>query len=56
MVWRVRQNLDAFVYQRMRGFLRRRHQVQTRANRRYPRRYVFEELGVVSLDVLGGSV
>ena len=55
-VWRGRQNLDEFVYQRMRGFLRRRHQVQTRATRRYPRRYVFEELGVVSLNALGGSV
>jgi RNA-directed DNA polymerase len=55
-VQRVRQNLDAFVYQRMRGFLRRRHQVQTRANRRYPRRYVFTELGVVSLEALGRTV
>jgi RNA-directed DNA polymerase len=55
-VGRVRQNLDEFVYQRMRGFLRRRHQVRSRATRRYPRRSVFEELGVVSLAALGGSV
>ena len=55
-VWRVRNNLDEFVSQRMRGFLRRRHQVQTRATRRSPRRYVFKELGVVSLAALGGSV
>ena len=55
-VRRVRQNPDEFVYQRMRVFLHRRHQVQTRANRHYPRRYVFAELGVVSLDALGGSV
>ena len=54
-VRRTRQNLDAFVYQRVRGFLRRRHQVQTRANRRFPRRYVFQELGVLSLEALGGS-
>ena len=55
-VQRVRQNLDAFVCQRMRGFLRRRHQIQTRATRRFSRRYIFEELGVVSLTTLGGSV
>jgi len=54
-VARTRQNLDAFVYQRVRGFLRRRHQVQTRANRHFSRRYVYEELGVISLKALGGS-
>lgn len=51
-VQRVRDNLDAFVYQRIRGFLRRRHQVQTRANRRFSRQYVYGELGVVSLTAL----
>jgi RNA-directed DNA polymerase len=51
-VQRVRDNLDAFVYQRVRGFLRRRHQVQTRANRRFSRQYVYRELGVVSLTAL----
>jgi RNA-directed DNA polymerase len=55
-VQRVRQNLESFVYQRMRGFLRRRHQVQTRASRRFSQRYVFRELGVVSLPALGRSV
>jgi RNA-directed DNA polymerase len=55
-VLRVRQNLESFVYQRMRSFLRRRHQVQTRATRRFSRRYVFRELGVVSLPALGKSV
>ena len=55
-VQRVRQNLESFVYQRVRGFLRRRHQVQTRASRRFSRRYVFRELGVVSLPALGKSV
>ncbi len=55
-VWGVRANLDRFVYERMRGFLRRRHQVQTRANRRFPQHYVFGNLGVISLKALGGSV
>ena len=55
-VQRVRSNLDAFVYQRVRGFLRRRHQVQTRANRQFSRRYVFKELGVVSLPGLRRAV
>ena len=55
-VQHVRNNLDKFVYQRVRGFLRRRHQVQTRANRRFSRRYVFEELGVVSLPGLRRAV
>jgi RNA-directed DNA polymerase len=54
-VARTRQKLDAFVYQRVRGFLRRRHQVQTRATRHFTRRYVYEELGVISLKALGGS-
>jgi RNA-directed DNA polymerase len=55
-VWRARANLDRFVYERMRGFLRRRHQVQTRATRRFPQHYVFGKLGVISLKALGGSV
>jgi RNA-directed DNA polymerase len=54
-VLRTRQNLDAFVYQRVRGFLRRRHQLQNRGARRFSRRYVFQELGVLSLKALGGS-
>ena len=55
-VWHVRNNLEQFVYQRVRGFLRRRHQVQTRATRRFGRRYVFRELGVVSLARLSRTV
>jgi RNA-directed DNA polymerase len=55
-VWRGRAKLDRFVYERLRGFLRRRHQVQTRANRHFPQRYVFDKLGVISLKALGGSV
>ncbi len=54
-VARTRQKLDDYVYQRMRGFLRRRHQVQNRGVRRFSRRYVFQELGVLSLESLGGS-
>src|SRR5262245_31865132 len=54
-VARTRQKLDDFVYQRMRGFLRRRHHVQNRGVRRFSRRYVFGELGVLSLASLGGS-
>jgi RNA-directed DNA polymerase len=54
-VARTRQKLDDFVYQRVRGFLRRRHQVQNRGVRRFARRYVFQELGVLSLESLGGS-
>jgi RNA-directed DNA polymerase len=48
----VRQKLDRFVYDRVRHFLRRRHQVQTRGTRLWPRDYVFGELGVVSLNEL----
>jgi RNA-directed DNA polymerase len=55
-VQRVRGNLEQFVYQRVRGFLRRRHQVQTRANRRFSRQYVFGELGVVALTALDRGV
>jgi RNA-directed DNA polymerase len=54
-VARTRQKLDDFVYQRVRGFLRRRHQVQTRATRHFSRPYVYEELGMISLKALGGS-
>jgi RNA-directed DNA polymerase len=54
-VVRTRQKLDDYVYQRLRGFLRRRHQVQNRGVRRFSRRYVFQELGVLSLESLGGS-
>ena len=54
-VMRTREKLDDFVYQRVRGFLRRRHHVQNRGTHRFARRYVFEELGVLSLESLGGS-
>jgi RNA-directed DNA polymerase len=51
-VLRARQKLDRFVYYRMRHFLRRRHQSQTRGVRKWPWDYVFGEMGVVSLDAL----
>ena len=55
-VLRTRQTLDRFVYDRVRGFLRRRNQVQTRGLRRYPREFVFGELGVVELNALPRSL
>ena len=56
-VWRVRaESGSRLCISGVRGFLRRRHQVQTRANRRFPQRYVFGKLGVISLKALGGSV
>lgn len=51
-VLRARQKLDRFVYDRVRNFLRRRHQVTTRGTRRWPWEHVFGELGVVSLATL----
>jgi RNA-directed DNA polymerase len=54
-VLRVRQKLDRFLYDRMRYFLARRATCPTRGLRRYPRTYVFGELGVVSLDNLPRS-
>lgn len=52
----VRSNLEQFVYQRLRGFLRRRHQLQSRANRRFSRPYICGALGVVSLTALDRGV
>jgi RNA-directed DNA polymerase len=51
-VLRLRQNLDMFVYDRMRRWLRRRHKVGTSGWRRFPQKYVYGQLGVVSLDSL----
>ena len=47
-VLRTRQKLDRFISERVRHFLVRRNKVPTRGVRRYPREYVFGELGVVS--------
>ena len=55
-VLRTRQTLDRFVYDRVRGFLRRSNQVQTRGLRRFPREFVFGELDVVELNALPTSL
>jgi RNA-directed DNA polymerase len=44
--------IDKYVYDRMRHFLRRRHQVPTRGYKRFPAQYVRHELGVLSLKML----
>lgn len=41
--------VDNFVYQRVRGFLRRRHKVSSRGTRRFSDEVVFGELGVLRL-------
>ena len=53
-VLRTREQLEDFGYQRVRGSLRR-HQLQQRGARRFSRRYVVQELGVLALESLGGS-
>ena len=44
--------VDAFVYQRVVGFLQRRHKVSGRGTGRFPRERVFGELGVLQLRSL----
>ena len=41
--------VDNYVYQRVRGFLRRRHKVQSRGTRRFSDEVVFGKLGVLRL-------
>jgi len=41
--------VERFVYNRVRGFLRRRHKVDSRATRQFPWDAVFGELGVIKL-------
>ena len=48
----IRHKLDRFVYQRMRGFLRRRHKVPGRGTTRFSWQYVFKTLGVIELEDL----
>jgi RNA-directed DNA polymerase len=48
----VRAKLDHFVDRRVRRFLVRRCKVRTAGTRRYPRQYIFGELGVISLSAL----
>ncbi|MBI4806068.1 MAG: group II intron reverse transcriptase/maturase [Desulfovibrio sp.] len=45
----ARQNMDLYVYDRIRSFLRRRHKVGSLGADRFPMSYVFGSLGVVSL-------
>jgi len=47
--WMAYRAVDHYVYERVRHFLRRRHQVPSRGTRRFPLTRVFGELGVVSL-------
>lgn len=41
--------VDNHVYDRVRHFFRRRHKVQTRANRQFSRAFVYEKLGIVQM-------
>ena len=46
------REIDNYVYERVRYFLRRRHKVQSRATRRFSDQIVFGELGVQRLRAL----
>ena len=48
----ARKNVDLYVYDRVRHFLRRRHKVRTAGTRVFPEERVHGELGVVSLQRL----
>jgi RNA-directed DNA polymerase len=48
-VSQVRHDLDAYVEDRVRAFLRRRHKVASRGRRQFPREKIFGELGVLSM-------
>jgi len=47
--WMAYRAVDHYVYEAVRHFLRRRHQVPSRGTRRFPRARVFGEWGVFSL-------
>jgi RNA-directed DNA polymerase len=49
---RTRHAVDAYVEDRVRAFLRRRHKVAGRGYRQFPKEAIFGELGVVSLEKL----
>jgi len=49
---RIRRQLDWYVYERVRGFLRRRHKVQGLGSGRFPQEFVHGRLGVLSLEYL----
>ena len=44
--------IDRCVYDRLRGFLRRRHKVSTQGHRRFGDAYLYGELGVVRMRTL----
>jgi RNA-directed DNA polymerase len=48
--------VDAFVLQRVRGFLARRHKVSGRGTRRFPARAVFGDGGLISLGAVHRAV
>ena len=43
------RTVERFVYDRVRGFLSRRHKVPSRGTRRFPYEVVFGKLGVIEL-------
>jgi len=49
---KVRANLDRYIVDRVRGFLRRRHKVSGRGTTQFSDKRVFGELGVVSMSAL----
>ena len=46
---KVHRAVDQYVYERVRGFLRRRHKVPSRGTTRFPSAVVFGEMGVMQL-------
>ena len=54
--WKAYEELDAYVEERVRHFLRRRHKVQSQGTRQFSMRRIFGELGVFRLrGPLGGA-
>jgi RNA-directed DNA polymerase len=49
---KARSDVDWYVYDRVRQFLRRRHKLQSRGMRQFPVQRVFGEMGVLSLQRL----
>lgn len=50
------KGLNRFVANRARQFLRRRHKVPSRGTKRFGRREIYSDFGVVSIEVLGRAV
>jgi RNA-directed DNA polymerase len=49
---KARHDLDCYVEERVRAFLRRRHKVASRGYRQFPKARIFGELGVLSMNQL----